>query len=204
MKKLKLVYGVGINDADYSVTSEIKIDGKRKTLWRCPFYVSWSSMLRRCYSEKTHKERPSYSSCYAVESWHYFMTFRAWMETQNWVNKELDKDLLFPGNKLYGPETCVFVERSVNSFILERQNDRGQWPIGVYFDNISDKFIGKGREVLTGKRRHLGCFNSPEEAYQAWLAFKLEQAKILASQQSDPRVAAALVDRYENYQNVQD
>lgn len=48
-------------------------------------------------------------------------------------------------------------------------------------------------------RKHLGFFHTPEEAHQAWLKAKLELAKKLAAEQDDPRVAKALVERYENY-----
>lgn len=48
-KKTKLVYGVGINDADYvvGVSKELpKVDGKRKhKLTWCPFYLRWCNML---------------------------------------------------------------------------------------------------------------------------------------------------------------
>lgn len=50
----KLVYGVGVNDADY-VVSPI-ISGKRHI---CPFSIKWKDMLARCYSEKTIKANPT-------------------------------------------------------------------------------------------------------------------------------------------------
>lgn len=40
-----------------------------------------------------------------------------------------------------------------------------------------------------------------ELAHKAWLQYKLEQARILATKQTDVRVAKALIDRYENYHN---
>jgi hypothetical protein len=55
----------------------------------------------------------------------------------------------------------------------------------------------------SGTRKYLGLFSTPEEAHQAWLKAKLELAKELAAEilaeGGDPRVAKALVDRYENY-----
>ena len=197
MKKRKLVYGVGINDADYSIATSELIDGKWKITWRCPFYVKWTSMLMRSYQVK-HKIRfPTYKECSVVSEWHYFMTFRAWMIQQDWEGKLLDKDLLVPGNKVYGPDTCVFLEERVNCFLLESGSIRGELPIGVRRCGDYDRFAA--RVKYKGKMKSLGSFGTPEEAHQAWLTFKLEQAKILASQQTDPRVAAALIDRYENY-----
>ena len=198
MKDKKLVYGVGINNADYQVTRYDIVDGKSKQVWKCPIYWVWKDMLKRCYSEKYHSKH-TYEGCCTVPEWHSFMTFRAWMVEQEWEGKELDKDILFPGNKVYGPDTCVFVSHAVNSFVTDRVLGRGQYPVGVSFYKEAKKLGACCQNVKTGKREWLGLFDNPEEAHQAWLAFKLQQAKILASEQSDPRVAAALIDRYENY-----
>lgn len=156
-------------------------------------------MLCRCYSEIYQIKKPSYVGCSTVPEWHYFMTFRAWMLEQDWEGKQLDKDLLVNGNKVYGPDTCVFVDSMVNNFILERKNGRGEWPIGVSFKKERNKFVAQCSELLNNKYRHLGYFDSPEEAHKAWLTFKLEQAKLLASLQKDQKLAVALVKRYENY-----
>lgn len=205
-KKSKLVYGVGVNDADYRVCIRETIgygeNGKKikKVTWTCPFYSRWQGMLERCYSEREHLRKSNYIGCSVIPEWHYFMTFRAWMVEQDWEAKELDKDILFPGNKIYGPDTCVFVDLKVNSFLTERTKSRGEYPIGVSFYKRSGKYVSFCSDVITKKNRNLGYFKTPEEAHQTWLTFKLEQAKILASQQTDPRVADALIDRYENYE----
>lgn len=203
----KLVLGVGINNSDY-VTQRYEDlgytgDGKRlrKRVWVCPFYECWRGMLTRCYSSVYHKKKPTYIECRVLPEWHYFMTFRAWMSQQDWEGKELDKDLLMKGNKIYGPDTCVFIERKVNGFLVESTARLGQWPIGVHWDKKSSKFKAQGTSIEGNKRVFLGYFDDPEEAHQAWLTFKLEQARILARQQIDPRVAKAIIERYENYAN---
>ena len=113
-KKDKLVYGVGINDADYRVQEKITVvdeDGKKKQklVWICPFYEKWKPMLRRCYSAKYQEVRPTYIGCSVSEDWLRFSTFKAWMAAQDWEGMEIDKDILFPNNKIYSPETCVFI-----------------------------------------------------------------------------------------------
>lgn len=198
-KKSKLVYGVGINDADYPVQKHGVERGKKKQLWVCPFYRKWNRMLERSYSQPLKEKYPTYQDCQTVSEWHYFMTFRAWMQQQDWEGKELDKDILFPSNKIYGPDTCVFVDAKVNSFINDVGKSRGEWPIGVHLDKRHLKFQARCQNVTSGRSKSLGYYDSPQEAHQAWLTFKLEQAKILAAQQADPRVAMALIDRYENF-----
>ncbi len=198
-ERKKLIYGFGINDADYNLRIIKKIEGKTFVLWTCPFYAKWRGMLKRCYSQSYKKERPTYSNAEVCEEWKYFSKFKAWMETQDWEGKQLDKDILVAGNKKYSPETCVFVTLQVNSFLTESDATRGDWPIGVHLDLKSLKFVAQCWSVETGKRKSLGKFKTPEEAHLAWLSYKLEQAKILAEKQTDQRIARALVARYENY-----
>lgn len=201
---MRLVWGVGVNDADYVVvvretTSFVAGKQKQRVVWRCPFYKVWSHMLGRCYSNKHHEQRPSYINCSVCEEWLRFSTFKAWMQDQEWEGNELDKDLLLPGNKVYSPETCVFVSRQVNSFVIEVKSSRGAWPIGVSWYTVGEKFRAQCSNPFVNKNEHLGYFTTPEEAHQAWLTRKLELAKMLAAEQSDPRVAEALIKRYENY-----
>lgn len=199
MSVKKLIFGVGINDADYNVYKYETVNGKTLRVWICPFYQKWKDMLQRCYSEKFQKYRPTYVGCYTTPEWHYFMTFRSWMEKQDWEGKQLDKDLLFRGNKVYGPDTCVFVESRVNLFLGECTASRGEWPIGVTFHKVTGKYQSQCLDFTTGKKKHLGLFDNPEKAYEVWLSFKLEQAYILAAEQTDPRIAKALIERYKNY-----
>jgi len=205
MKAKKLVYGVGINDADY-VTQKwetIEENGvrKRRRVWECPYYRVWNSMLRRCYSAKYQERCPTYRGCSVSEEWLTFSVFKMWMECQDFEGKQLDKDILFEGNKVYSAETCVFVTRAVNMFTIDRGNDRGEWMIGVYWDKEESKFKSQCRNPLINKTEHLGRFTSELEAHQAWLERKLELAHELAAEQTDERVAKALIERYTNYTN---
>ena len=195
--KNKLVHGVGINDADYYVRRDVT-EGGNKVIWKCPFYTRWLNMLTRCYYENYQKKYPSYKGCFVCEGWLRFSNFRAWMVQQDWEGKELDKDLLTSSNKEYSPETCIFVSKEVNRFMTEVKSSRGLYPVGVNFHKDSGKFASSCKDVSTGKRKHLGLFTTPEEAYQVWLAFKLEQAYTLADRQTDKRVAEALIVRYKN------
>ena len=201
----KRVYGVGTNDAGYAVQKFETVgyaDGKQKwkRIWACPYYVTWKDMLKRCYSAKYQECKPTYKGCTVSSEWHTFSSFKAWMETQDWEGKHIDKDLLFQGNKIYGAATCVFVTGMVNSFTTDRGNDRGEWLIGVYWDKNAGKFRAQCSNPLTKKNERLGLFTCELEAHQAWLKRKLELAHELAAIQTDPRVAKALIDRYSKLQ----
>ena len=200
----KLVFGIGVNNADYVVQKWETIgyvDGKRKRklVWECPFYRTWKSMLERCYSIKLQELRPTYKGCSVSEEWKTFSNFKSWMVEQDWGGKQLDKDLLIEGNKVYSEETCVFVTRMVNLFTTDRGNDRGELMIGVTWHKRSNKFMSQCSNPFTKKQEFLGLFTSELEAHNAWLARKLELAKELAAIQTDTRVAKALITRYLKY-----
>lgn len=200
-KNKKLVYGVGNNDADYSVAkTEVigHVEGKRKQklVWRCAYYRVWESMLARCYSAKLQAHSPTYQGCTVATEWHLFSNFKRWMETQQWEGNQLDKDLLIEGNKVYSPDTCVFVSQVVNSFTIDCRAARGEWLIGVCWTKGKNKFKAQCSNPFTKKREHLGYFTSEHEAHKAWAKRKLELAHLLAAEQEDPRVAKALIGRY--------
>lgn len=199
-----LVYGVGINDADYVVERKETIgyvNGKRKQklVWVCPYYLAWRNMLERCYSEAWHKKYPTYIGCSVSEDWKYLSKFKIWMEQQEWEGMQLDKDLLFESNKVYSEETCVFVTSMVNSFTIDSGAARGEWLIGAYWNKGRGKFASQCRNPFTKKLEYLGLFVNELEAHQVWIKRKLELAHLLAEEQTDERVAKALIARYTAY-----
>ena len=204
MEVSKLLYGVGINDVDYTVQKYEAtgyVDGKRKQklVWICPYYKAWKNMLQRCYSAKLQEKYPTYIGCSVSEDWKYLSVFKDWMECQDWEDKQLDKDLLFEGNKVYSPETCVFVSGAVNMFMTDSGATRGEWLIGVNWNKRVGKFQSQCNNPFTKKREYLGLFVNELEAHKVWLKRKLELARQLAAEQTDKRVGKALIDRYENY-----
>lgn len=195
-KKTKLTHGSGINDADYVTQKCETVNGKKKQVWICPFYRAWRDMLKRCYNPKYQERRPTYIDCSVCEEWLTFSNFRAWMEKQVWQDKELDKDILTPGNKIYSPDTCVFVTRQLNSFLIDRAAGRGPFLIGVCWDKRDNKFQSKCCNPFTGKQECLGYFSDEQEAHQAWRKRKHKHALTYADIQYDERIANALKTRF--------
>lgn len=182
----KLVFGFGINDADYVVKPTI--DGKRIY---CHFYVTWYNMIQRCYSEKFQQSHPTYVGCSVCPEWKSFMAFRSWMEKQDYEGKQLDKDLLSPGNKVYSPETCCFVEQWLNSLFNDHAARRGKWPIGVYWHKQRQKFVAQLN--VDGKRKHLGYFDNSTDALTAYQKAKKECIEGLMENYPDERVKQAIL-----------
>lgn len=162
-KKDGLVYGIGINDADYKVHGVL--NGKRV---RCPYYSRWLQMLRRCYDEKS-SFRAMYIGVTVCAEWLRFSVFKAWMEKQPWQGNELDKDLLFKGNKVYSPETCCLIPDRLNCLFLGLSrhdfNKIGAQP----------RVLASGETVwastvkdMNTKSKWLGTYKTQEEAHLAW------------------------------------
>lgn len=197
-KRDRLVCGVGVNDAGYNVYGYETVDGKCKCVWICPFYRTWKSMVERCYSEKYQSKRPTYKGCSVCGEWLTFSNFKSWMKQQDWEGKQLDKDILKEENKVYCPEYCIFVDRSINSFVTDSGAARGDYMIGVSWYKRHDKFISQCSNPFTGKEEYLGYFINELDAHLAWKKRKHELACMLAESElvSDPRLAEALRTRY--------
>lgn len=200
MKPKRLVYGVGINGADYVVQKYETIGytgGKRKRrqVWTCPYYRVWTNMLKRC-TEKFQERHPTYAGCTVSDEWLTFSRFKSWMEMQNFEGLQIDKDLLIVGNRIYSEDTCMFVTQMVNSFTIDCGAARGEWLIGACWDKKAEKFLAGCRNPFTQKRENLGYFSTEKEAHEAWRKRKNELAHELAEIQTDERVAKALISRY--------
>lgn len=187
----KLLFGVGINDADYVV--QPTVNGKQVI---CPFYQYWKHMLERCYDAKCQAKHPTYTDCIVAPEWLLFSNFKSWAESQDWLGKELDKDIIANGNKVYSSDTCAFIDTMTNLFTTERAAARGDLPIGVCFHRGVGKFQTQCRNPFTKKREYLGLFDCPNQAHIAWKTKKHQLACMLADLQTDKRVADALRTRH--------
>lgn len=199
--KTKLVFGWGINDVDYNVTRYEIVNGKQERVWICPYYKRWKNILKRSICPRFKIIHPTYKGCTVTEDWKRLSNFIKWVDSQpnrDWENCVLDKDILFIGNKHYSPETCVFVNHAVNSFITDSGKTRGEYMIGV----CDSGMYPKGRPYMArcstplGKQKKIGCYPTEIEAHIAWQSRKHELACLLAKEQPDPRVAEALRTRY--------
>lgn len=197
MKKTRLVAGVGINDST-EITWTV-IDGKKI---RCPFYVKWKAILQRCYNENQHQQRckkgylknAAYIGCSISDEWIYFTKFKSWMEKQDWEGNHLDKDLLVPGNKVYGPDTCIFVPPHINYMLIDQKP--GKYKKGVTFDKKSNLYHIK--VVVNGKQTTRGCWKTEDEAAIAFMQYKYREFCQVAETVKDPKLKKALYQYAKN------
>lgn len=189
-----MIYGVGINDADYPISTILD----SKTIL-CPIYLKWKNMIMRCYHKPFQNKNPSYIGCFVSENWKTFSNFRSWFIEHSNMDTSLlvDKDLLSVGNKVYCESKCLLVSSMVNMFISGNGND-GEYLLGVSYHKTLGKLQAKCRNPFTKKREHLGYYTLCEEkfAHYAWITRKHVLSCKLADEQIDERVAVALRNKY--------
>lgn len=184
MSKQKLLYGVGINDAGYTVQKNVRTgtgpNGKPtyKMVWICPYYKLWRSILNRCYSTYAQEVTPCYLGASVCEEWLTFSTFRGWAASRNMgEGMAIEKDILNPGNKVYSPEFCDFVPVRVNSLLTSFKSDKGDYPVGVSAKHCKNEEVMYVARVHNGygkESEYLGRHSTPEKAHAAWQKAKAD------------------------------
>lgn len=173
---LKNICGVGyLGDV-----SEFPKDRKYTVL-----YTKWSNMLNRCYKESELIKFPSYRDVTVCAKWHCFANFYTWGSSKyliEYMKKwQLDKDILFKGNKIYSPDTCCFVPSKINNLFIKSNSIRGEYPIGVYKKGNLYRAVMK----MGGKTLDFGTYSTPEEAFKAYKVGKEQRIKEVAIEFKD-------------------
>lgn len=142
-------------------------------------YMTWVDMIKRCYDEKYQIKHKSYKNCTVCEEWHNFQNFAIWHE-QNFYSVEeekmnLDKDIILKGNKIYSPQTCLYVPMKINLFFVNR-NRNSSLPQGISFRH--GKYYANSKEGR--KTLHLGRFKSLDEALDTYKSYKKKKLIDLA------------------------
>lgn len=173
----KLVRGIGINDLPVKDSSVYSEDGTRKA---AIFYQRWNAMLSRAYSTKESSRNSTYVDVEVCEEWRVLSVFKEWFDKNYIEGYSLDKDLLVPGNRIYSPETCVFLPNDINQAISNKKKKKSDYPIGVYFQKKKNTYytsVNKKNGRFVSK-----TFKTPEEAHyvyavekQKWIAELLEE-----------------------------
>lgn len=194
----KVLGCVAVNDSKKPVTK--KINGKKVLVNRA--YRYWHNMISRCYNIKSSCRDNCYAGCSVCDDWLTFSNFELWFNGLNPPDGyHLDKDLMKKGNKVYSPDTCVFIPRYLNVFIADEP--RGSNMTGAHYHKYSGGFYSRVSNPLTGEIENLGYFKTEIAAHLAWLSRKHELSIELSKTIDDERVVNALKDRYK-YPSVKD
>lgn len=121
--------------------------GKHKTRGPVPDKIKtkacqlWENIRNRCeyLPVKDEVRFGKYSDVDSCKDWKDFQKFAEWFEkvqesgfyVKGW---QLDKDLLVKGNKIYGPEFCVFLPEEVNKALNTKRRNQGELPTGISYN----------------------------------------------------------------------
>ncbi len=178
-KRFSLILGIGINDS-LKPTTWLDDAGRRQYN---VLYRTWKNMLERCYCPKLHARCPTYIGCSVCEEWLFYSNFYKWAVKQNHKGKQLDKDALVIGNKIYSPETCCFVSKQINTLLTYNQNTKSPYPTGVYWHKQTSKYVAQISKY--GKVIGLGRFTAVNKAETAYLTAKTSY--IIELSQGEPK-----------------
>lgn len=194
------MYGIGISDRGTYLASKDNKPTKE--------YMLWASMLARCQPGGVQQNKhPTYIGCSVHPEFVHFQDFAEWCQNQIGFGLDdyaLDKDLLIPGNKVYGPDTCVFIPQRLNKLLNANASKRGLYPIGVSYHAGTKRFRASIR--IDGQKVELGGFGNADDAHQTYKIAKLNEIRRLADHykdQIDNRVYNALISYDLNKKPIQ-
>jgi hypothetical protein len=170
------IHGVGfIGEGIFKST--FKFEGVKKSTVH---YEKWCSILERGCCEILKKRQPSYKNVTVCEEWHNFQNFAQWFEEnynpetmQGW---HIDKDILKKGNRIYSPETCCLVPNDINALFKKAKTNKDNLPTGI--SRHGNKYLARVGKY--GKKVHIGLYNTPEEAFEAYKTEKEKYIKEVA------------------------
>ena len=168
------VYGIGF--LGIGKHKSICEDNPQKT---CKKYETWRGLFKRCYDEKSLAKSPTYRECDVCNEWHNYQVFGDWYDENYYEvpneKMELEKDILVKGNKLYSPETCIFVPKTINNLFIRTNLRRRNLPTGV--TKYKDKYMATVSNKKENNSQYIGTFDTPEKAFMAYKKAKEEIIK---------------------------
>lgn len=161
---------------------------KSLTVTQGDFYIEYQTrgcsvyngLITRCKElDKNHPKNGSYYN--KTSAFSDFQDFTGWaVEQKGYMEKDLsgyfwqlDKDILIPGNTEYSRDACAFVPAKLNSVLIDKAANRGEYPLGVHLHKPLDKFAVRCQDGFGG-RTHLGYFTTALSAHRAWQLKKAE------------------------------
>ena len=180
----KSIYRVGyLSEGEYKTRE----NGKKTRV-----YYTWHSMMERCYSDKYHKKHSTYKDCNVSEEFHNFQNFGSW-DSENFYTvegerMELDKDVLVKGNKIYSPDTCIYVPQTINTLFVKKDRNRGESAIGTT-RRKNGKYVAQcnliNPETCKSKLKNLGYYDTELEAFEVYKYYKEKNIKEVADYYKD-------------------
>lgn len=135
----------------------------------------------------------AYEDAKVCEEWLNFQTFAKWYDEHYYKiegSLQIDKDIKYPGNVIYSPQTCLLTPQKINLMFMNKSNNRGL-PNGIarQGNNYSAKYNGE----------HIGTYPTLEEAYYQQTKKKKEVIVELANEYKEvmPQYVYDIIVGYE-------
>ncbi|ELI5880902.1 hypothetical protein RRL34_002601 [Vibrio parahaemolyticus] len=122
-------HGWGINDLSVSSTIDKSRpryrNGVHDGYQNSKLYSTWNSMIQRAHSADWQQKYPSYADVRVCDEWQRASEFEKWFDANYVEGWQLDKDLFSETGHgvLYSAETCVFLPREINIFLMNMNSD---------------------------------------------------------------------------------
>ena len=196
----KTVYGVGMIGNKYR--SQINYKHTKE-------YITWKGILQRSFNKDFKEKHPTYRDVTCCNEWLLFDNFYEWLHSQEnfdkWINNSnwsVDKDILIKGNKIYNPNTCTLVPQIVNVLFTKRDNDRGKYPIGVYYNKRENNYRAQCENpYATHRDSKIGSYNTQKEAFCAYKEYKENIIKFVAETEfNNNNITEACYNAMMNYE----
>ncbi len=169
------------------IKSWVESELGNKTQFNTRASICYRGMMVRCNPLDKTGSLSSYEGCSSL--FRDFQEFTEWCQTQygymyreeNGKFWQLDKDLYSIGNRLYSPETCLFVPQRINCLFTNQRQKKYDLPLGIIYKVKTDVMTkersrpyesrcnnSKGRQ-LSG-----GFYADPIEAHFSYLTMKIK------------------------------
>jgi hypothetical protein len=112
------------------------------------------------------------------EEFKSFQFFAEWCQSQVGFGLRryaTDKDILFHKNRVYSPQTVVFIPMELNAFLTDHARRRGVCPQGVAFHTRDNTY--QARINIEGVNTYLEYYNSLENAMTVYAKAKTEEGR---------------------------
>ena len=191
---IKNPYDVTVNGVGYIGVGKYKTTRDDNPKRHTDEYNTWVTMLYRCYCDEDTVYFKESSVC---KEWLCYQNFADWYSQNKYEVKgrlHLDKDILFPGNKIYAPDKCILIPQRINMLFVNQMNKR-HLPNGIikrvhgYLAKYNDEELGVYKtledayKVYSSKKKEdiIRVANEyksiiPEKAYNALLAYEFDMS----------------------------
>ena len=164
-------------------------------------YKHWIKMLDRCYNPTHHKYKfYGAKGVIVCNEWLCFANYEKWFNEHYYeipnCDMVVDKDIL-NNSSIYSPTNCVIIPSDINKLFCKANAIRGDLPIGVHRQKQNHNYIAT--ISIDNKQRHLGCYNTPKEAFEAYKQAKEQYIKEMADKYRE-YLPQEVYDAMYNYQ----